>query len=281
MRKPKAAEITEALRSFPHDRFEAIICDHLAQLYRSIRKLITAQLDEVVACKLELEQAAAAVEAPLAPAPLSQRRLMPPGCLVIGDAVERVVGTLTDRDQAEIEHRVQAALEVEIGGMFQACLSSPAGARRVVAILREQIREYLDRCIGETDLAAMLGERFGNPSASERAISEAYGEAEPAVAGDGPWAASQVVVVAAPTGPVQELARRAIPVAGLPIVDSRDDLTIYREYPAVPWSALPHLGPQAAALYHSLPESNQCSLHARLDVMDWRGGEVAAHDGHR
>ena len=76
-------------------------------------------------------------------------------------------------------------------------------------------------------------------------------------------------MVACPSGPggepLRELARRAIPVAGLPIADSRDALTVYREWPTVPLNALPHLGPAAVAAYASLPESQQCTPHARLE----------------
>ena len=69
--------------------------------------------------------------------------------------------------------------------------------------------------------------------------------------------------------PVRELLVRAIPVGGLAIAESRDDVTIYREYPAVPLSAVPHLGPAGALAYQNLPEVNQCSLHSRLDVTAW------------
>ena len=82
-------------------------------------------------------------------------------------------------------------------------------------------------------------------------------------------AGSEVVVAASPDGPVRELARGTIPVAGLPVADSADELTVYREYPAVPLSVLPHLGPAAAAAYATLPDANQCSLHARLDITQW------------
>jgi hypothetical protein len=82
-----------------------------------------------------------------------------------------------------------------------------------------------------------------------------------------------VSVVACPGGQagdaLRELARRAIPVAGLPVVDSRDDLTVYREWPEVPLAALPHLGPAAAAAYAALPETGQCTPHARMDVTAW------------
>ena len=53
------------------------------------------------------------------------------------------------------------------------------------------------------------------------------------------------------------------------VADSRDDVTIYREYPAVPLSAVPHLGPAGSTAYKNLPDSNQCSLHSRLDVTQW------------
>jgi hypothetical protein len=78
-----------------------------------------------------------------------------------------------------------------------------------------------------------------------------------------------VVVVSSPGGELREFARRAIPVAGLPVADSRDELTVYREYPSVPLTAVPHLGPTAAAAYQSLPEATQCTPHARLDVTQW------------
>jgi hypothetical protein len=64
---------------------------------------------------------------------------------------------------------------------------------------------------------------------------------------------------------------RAVPVAGLTMADSHDDLTIYREYPAVPLSAVPHMGPAGSTAYQNLPDSNQCSLHSRLDVTQWTG----------
>ena len=84
-----------------------------------------------------------------------------------------------------------------------------------------------------------------------------------------------MTVLACPGGAsgeaLRELARRAIPVAGLPVTDSRDDLTVYREWPAVPLSALPHLGPAAAAAYEALPEVLSCTPHTRLDVTQWFG----------
>jgi len=58
------------------------------------------------------------------------------------------------------------------------------------------------------------------------------------------------------------------------VTDSRDDLTIYREWPQVPLAALPHLGPAAAAAYDAIPEVTACSAHARLDVTRWMDADT-------
>jgi len=124
----------------------------------------------------------------------------------------------------------------------------------------------------------MFAERCRTPQQAERAIEQAYQEAEPAWVGNGPWVGSEIAVLACPGGAfgeaLRELARRAIPIAGLPVTDSRDDLTIYREWPQVPLAALPHLGPAAAAAYDAIPEATACSAHARLDVTKWMDADT-------
>jgi hypothetical protein len=198
---------------------------------------------------------------------------MPPGCSTVSEAVDRFIKVLTDEDLNEIDRRVQAILEPEDGGLLHVCLNSAAGVEGVVNAVFEETRAHLDTRLGEVGLAAMFAERFRTPQQAERAIEQAYQEAEPAWVGNGPWASAEIAVLACPGGQageaLRELARRAIPIAGLPVTDSRDDLTVYREWPAVPLSVLPHLGPAAAAAYDTLPEATQCSAHARLDITRW------------
>jgi len=274
MRKPTAAEMTEALRQYPRARFQALTFRQLVVVYQTVRESLVAQLADVSSARQRMASIAAAHAAaePL-DVPVSLRQLMPPGCATIGDAVERFLKVLTDADMIEIDRRVQGVLEPEAGGLLQVCLNSTAGVEGVVNVVFEEARAYLDTRLGEVGLATMFAERFRTPQQAERAIEQAYQEAEPAWIGNGPWAASELAVLACPGGQsgeaLRELARRAIPIAGLPVVDSRDDLTIYREWPGVPLAALPHLGPAAAAAYNTLPESNQCSPHSRLDITRW------------
>jgi serine/threonine protein kinase len=274
LRKPSAAELTDALRQYPRARFQAVTSRQLVVIYQAVRDALAEQLAEVAVARQRLAAIATAVpedEPDNVPVPL--RRLMPPGCTTVGEAVDRFLKALTDVDLTEIDRRVQSILEPETGGLLHGCLNSTAGVEGIVAAVFEETRAHLDARLGEVGLAGMFAERFRTPQQAERAIEQAYQEAEPAWVGNGPWAGSEVAVLACPGGPsgeaLRELARRAIPIAGLPITDSRDDLTIYREWTEVPLAALPHLGPAASAAYSALADVTQCSPHARLDVTQW------------
>ena len=275
MRKPAAAEFTEAIRQYPRARFQALTYRNLLAIYHAVREALMAELNAVASARQRLAAATfpePAVEA-IEMLPVA-RRLMPPGCPSVAEAAERFLAVITDADLAEIDRRVQEVIEPDRGGMLQACLDSAIGPDGVVTTVYEEARAHLEIRLGEVDLAAMFAERHHTSQQVERVIEQTYQEAEPAWVGSGPWAASEVAVLGCPAGaggePLRELARRAIPVAGLPIAELRDDLVFYREWPAIPLAALPHLGPAAAEAYLSLPETQQCTAHARLDVTIWK-----------
>jgi hypothetical protein len=273
MRKPAAAELAEALRQYPRARFQALSFRQLVAIYQTLREALGGQLAEVAGARQRMAAlAAVAIEAPVE-VPGALRRLMPPGCTTVGEAVERFLKVLTDADLIEIDHRIQTVLEPEAGGLLDVCLNSATGVEELAELVFEETRAHLDARLGEVGLGSMFAERFRTPQLAERAIEQAYQEAEPAWVGTGPWAAGEVTVLACPGGAageaLRELARRAVPVAGLTVTDSRDDLTVYREWPAVPLAALPHLGPAGAAAYRALPETTQCTPHIRLDVTRW------------
>jgi hypothetical protein len=279
MRKPAAAELSDALRQYPRARFQALTFRRAVAVYQAVRDALSGQLADVTVARQRLAAAAAAVpDAAADDPPVPLRRLMPAGCATLGDAVERFLGVLTDADLTEIDRRVQAALEPDGGGLLRVCLNSGAGPDALLDLVFEEARAHLDERLGEVGLAAMFAERFRTPHQAERAIEQAYQEAEPAWAGAGPWVESEVAVLGCPGGPagepLREVARRAIPVAGLPVADTRDDLIVYREWAAVPLAALPHLGPAAAAAYHAMPDTSQCTPHARTDVTQWYGADA-------
>lgn len=275
MRKPTSAEFAEAIRQFPRARFQALNFRQLVAIYQAVRDTLSAHMIEVSASRQRLEAAAnipdAAPETPECVA--GSRRLMPPGCPTLTEAVERFLAVLTEADYLEIDRRVQSIIEPELGGIFQACMNSATGPEDVVATVLEESRAHLDIRLGQVDLAKMFAEKYRSSQQAERAIEQTYQEAEPTWVGNGPWVGGEVAILACPSGPggepLRELARRAIPMSALPIAESRDTLTVYREWPAIPLASLAHLGPTAQAAYNSMPEQHQCTPHSRLDVTQW------------
>ena len=83
-----------------------------------------------------------------------------------------------------------------------------------------------------------------------------------------------LVVVACPPGPTGE-SLRGVAACALPpgdaarTIDIEDEVSYYREYPAVPMTALPQLGTNWEAAYKALQEATQCSPHSRSDVTKW------------
>jgi serine/threonine protein kinase len=275
MRKPTAAEFADAIRQYPRARFQAVTYRQLVTVYQAVRETLSAFMLEISAARQRLEVAANLPEMEGEPTetPANPRRLMPPGCVTLADAVERFLGVVTDADLLEIDRRVQSTIEPELGGVLQACMNSATGPEDVVATVFEETRAHLDIRLGKVDLAGMFAERFRTPQQAERAIEQMYQEAEPTWVGNGPWVGGEVTILACPEGaggePLRELARRAIPVGGLPMAESRDSLVVYREWPSIPLAALPQLGPTAQAAYNGMSETQQCTAHTRLDVTQW------------
>jgi serine/threonine protein kinase len=278
LRKPAAAEFAEAIKTYPHSRYQSALYRGLTSLYQTVREALVLQLNDVTTARQRLEAAAKAASTPNTPEPaVNGRRLMPPGCATLDAAVSRFVGAITDTEMGEIDRRIEDALDPQLHGLFLACLRSASGPERVVETVYQETRAYLEARLGEADLAAMFRDRFQTPQQAEKALEDTYHDAESALPTGGACPGHEVAVVgcpAAPGGePLRELARRAIPVAGLPIVDTPDELTVYRQWSAIPFSAIPHLGPDGAAAFQALTETQQCPAYSRLDVIQWYGPE--------
>jgi hypothetical protein len=138
----------------------------------------------------------------------------------------------------------------------------------VLRVVREEVRAYLDGRVGSADLGAMLMRRHGDERATTAGLAQAFEEAAPALVGSGPWTKDGVAVLASPDGPVRRMASAAAP-PGAVAVNARDEVLLYREYPRVPLSAVPQLGPAWSAAYSAAPDTQQSSPHARMDVTRW------------
>ena len=189
-RKPTANEFTEALKRYPKMQYQAQLSRSLGGVYHALKKVLAEQLAAVSAARQRLEVAGPsnpAVEPEAVPErPLDSRQLMPPGCSGVGQAVEWFIGTLTEGDFNEIDHRVQMWIEPKYGTVFQACLNSMSGPDDVLRAVYEETRLHLEAKLGAGDFAAMFTERHHTPRAAEKALSEVFHEAEPGWVARGP-----------------------------------------------------------------------------------------------
>jgi hypothetical protein len=241
-------------------------------VYQAVREALDARRAEVETARQRLDAAAVLLDvvATRGEPPLPDRCLLPTGCARVTDAVDRLAGLVTEAVVAEIDRRAEGVLGAMTGGLFRACIDPATDPKKVVDVVFEEARAYLDGRLGAVDLARMFADRHPTEPQAERAVAATYADAEPAWGGDG---VPELAVVGCPAGPggeaFRELARRTIPVAGLPVADLRDELLVYRERPAVPLAALPHLGPVGRSAYRAVPDAQQCTAHARLDVTAW------------
>jgi len=89
MRKPSVAGFAEALRQYPRSRFQALTFRHLVGIYKTVRDALASHMTELSSARQRLEAASQlASSSPEAiEIPAGNRRLMPPGCFTVADAV--------------------------------------------------------------------------------------------------------------------------------------------------------------------------------------------------
>ncbi|MGL4421449.1 MAG: hypothetical protein ACRCZF_12340, partial [Gemmataceae bacterium] len=274
-RAPSIEEFTEAVQSYPQHQFHTQIARRCAKIYEHLKSVTAQVLGEVTACRQRIEgfnaQIISELEAPC-PAP-GLKQVLPPNCSSIEEAAQKFLAVLTDDDLAELENRIQAAVEAHTGGLYQACLNTAGGTEQLYATLREQTRIYLNQRLGAVDFPAMMFAHFGGTAATHQLITQAFDDARPELIGNGPWAKQEVAIVATPPGDTAEALRHSagrqaedLPLA---VADTTDEILIYREFPYVPISTLPQTGPHWAKAHEFAPEMQLSSPHARLDVEPW------------
>ncbi len=277
MHKPTPAEFADAARAYPHGQVEQVAARTAAKVYRKVKDDLVNILGEISGGRVRVEQClpelTAAADLPAGPAAAGD--LLPPGCGTTEDAAQLFLKSLADDDFHDLETAVQAGLEARFGGLHQACQNATDGIGGLLEILHEQTRAYLDDRLGEVDVAAMLFARYGGPDGTAAELRRAYEAAAPTLIGNGPWSQDGVGVFAGPAGaggdPVRDLAADALPDGTLD-APSADEVVVYREYPDIPFAALPQLGPQWAAAYQAFPDATP---HTRTDVTRWADVDTA------
>ena len=272
VRKANAAEVADAFHAYPTDWVQVLTGRRAVSIYSHLHEMLLSRLSELSACRQRLEELhvrlLADAERPATPA----AGLLPVGCLTVEDAARKFAEVLNDDDLAELERRFQAGLEEAFGGVFEASLNSAEGPETVHRILREATCEYLDGRLGEVDLAGMVKQKFGSSAGVREELQRMYDQSEPAAVGGGPWAKAEVTVFATPPrdggAPLRQLAGGQLPPTAV-VTETHDEVVVYREYPNVPLTAVPQLGPAWETAYQNFRDFLDTTPHTRADITQW------------
>jgi serine/threonine protein kinase len=271
-RRATPPDIAYIAKQFATTRLKSVLTREILSIYKHLRRTLTAFQADVSACQqrlnAELQKLGARVEVPAFPR--GSRELLPPNCPSAQAAVEAYTKTLTDDDLHLLERRVQSAVVDQFDGLFNACLNTTDGVGRLLDLLQEETRAYLDARLNDVDLVPMLAAQFRTQEIALSALAQCYREAEPHLTAPGPWSKREIAAVASPAiGTARNLALSAGIPAEATSIDSRDEIAYIREWPAVPLSTLPQLGAIWEASYQMACELPQGNPHSRGDVPKW------------
>lgn len=269
-RKGTTQEVADATRQFGTCRIQAVILKEVVAIYKNLKGTLRTFLKDASACRQRLETELTrlvTVESTISRPRLSNE-LLPAGCPSVDAAVESFVNSLNDDDLNLVEQRIQASVIERYDGVFNACLNTTDGIQKLIDLLQEEIRAYLDARLNDVDFLSMLAANFHTEDAARSTLGTAYRDAEPNIAGSGPWSKSEISILLS-TAATADLASSVMDATNPILAEGKDEIAYYRELPCVPMAALPHLGPNGENAYQMACEMPQGNPHARGDVPKW------------
>ena len=272
-RKASPAEIAESLMQFPKWRYQNLVHRQVCRIYLSLRGQLSDLSREFQFCKQRLEDLSTRFRAiPIEEAPQFESTLFPAGCTSIEQAVKVLRESIKPEELRALDKGLQRNIEQSYQALFSVCMSSINMLGNLHGIVEEQARAFLAGRLGDCNVGEMFFARFNNMDAATVAVKQIHEQAAPPVRNSRPIA-QEICVLAVPEGPqqnaFQQVARQALPGKVLDFVPSSDEVLVYREWPRVPLTALPQVGPQAEDAYDQMQSAGQGSPHTRNDVVKW------------
>ena len=279
-KRPTAAAVAEAFRTYPIWRYQSLILRQVCRIYAQLKTSLGDQLRELQFCRQRLEDILARFRKDRPDGlPPSDRILLPSGVASVEAGIAGLQASITTEDLRQFDKRLQAQIEREFNALFNVCLSSVSMLGNLEETIEDQAKGFLASRLGDADLAQMFQARFPDRSAATKAVQWLHDQAAPPLRLFGPERA-ETVLLGGPPGEagkqVQDIAVRTLPVPPAGYVPSADEVFIYREYADVPLGALPQLGPIGEDAYTAAFESQGGSPHSRLDVPHWHGVDAGA-----
>jgi hypothetical protein len=277
-KRPTPTELADALRTYPTWRYQSLVLRQACRIYATFRTQLADQLRELQFCRQRLEDIANRLKRDqsdtLSP---SDRILLPPGVDSLEAASVSLESSITKDDLRAFDKKLQSQIEREFNALFNVCLSSVSMLGNLQQTIEDQARSFLADRMSQGAIDEVFFGRFPPPTTAAEAIHRLHEQALPPVKLLGVERV-ETVVVAGPGGEagvqLKHLGEYALPQAPAAYVVVHDEVTVYREFPFVPLTALPQLGTIAEDAYTAVLDGLGASPHSRNDVPTWQDVEV-------
>ena len=278
-RKPAPAELGEAVRTYPTWRYQNLILRQACRVYSSFKTHLADQLRELQFCRQRLEDITTRFKKDQQEVlPPADRILLPRGVDSVDIAVNSLEASITKDDLRVFDKKLQTQIEREFNALFNVCLSSVSMLGNLHQTIEDQAKGFLSDRLSQGGVDQMFMSRFSTSTTAAEAIMRLHEQAIPPVKLFGPER-SETVILAGPSGEagqhLKQLGEYAIPSQPIIYVAVQDEIAVYREYPNVPLTALPQLGPIAEDAYNAALDAQGGSPHSRCDVPTWEDVEVS------
>jgi hypothetical protein len=273
-----AAELIDLFREYVSVRLEAMLSEQLTELLLELQKNLHRYLLTVDCCRARVDQFLASFGDPAAGGAAAEdlglgRYLLPAGCRTLGEAVERVVASLTPEEEQALHQKVHDLIGKTLQAHLHLCTAPPAQFKELKEAIDREVAAVAEASLGRAHAAGLYMEQHANDAAALADLAGAFAEAEAELGAARRDPREELAILAVPTDPegerFRELVARALPETDLLAVPSTDDVVFYRERPNVRLTDLPQLGPAAREVYQQVLDSDQLSPHSRGDVAEW------------
>jgi eukaryotic-like serine/threonine-protein kinase len=279
-RRPTPAELADAIRTYPTWRYQSLILRQACRIYAMFRTQLADQLRELQFCRQRLEDITARFKKDQSELlPPADRILLPRGVESVDAATASLEASIGKEDLRAFDKKLQSQIEREFNALFNVCLSSVSMLGNLQQTIEDQARAFLADRLGSGGVDQIFFARFPSPTNAAEAILRLHEQAIPPVKLFGPERA-ETIVIGGPGGEAGEqlkhLGQYALPAAPSTYVVIPDEVSVYREYPHVPLTALPQLGTVAEDAYNAALDAQGGSPHSRCDIPTWQDVEVGS-----
>lgn len=277
-RKPSAAELAEAVRTYPTWRYQSLILRQTCRIYSTIKTSLADQLRELKFCRQRLEEITQRFQREqLDILPPSDRVLLPKGVNSMEAAALALQGTITKDDMRAFDRKLQTQIEREFNALFNVCLSSVSMLGNLQQTIEDQAKTFLADRLSDAKLDQLFFARYANPTVAGEALLQLHDQALPPVKLFGAER-SEAIIMGGPAGEpgkqMKHLGEYAFPNGLTAYVSVADEVCVYREFSHIALTVLPQLGTIGEDAYNDALDAQGGSPHTRTDVPTWQDVEV-------